>query len=59
MKEGSLVLENAGKEGVTMPFKFNTEVKNLHFNNLSDLQLKVSLKIDKADYPFSLLPTGV
>ena len=50
--EGSLVLANAGKEGVTMPFKFSSEAKNLHFNNLSDLQLKVRLQIQKADYPF-------
>ncbi len=52
VKEGNLVLSNAGTAGVSMPFKFSSEAKNLHFDNLGELQLKLKLVIGKADYPF-------
>lgn len=52
VKDGGLVIANAGQAGLAVPFGFSSVAENLRFNDLSDLRLKVKLSIAEGDYAF-------
>ncbi len=49
---GEIVIANGGKSRATLPLSFSWRARNVDFNNLDDLQLKLKLVIPKGDYKF-------
>jgi hypothetical protein len=49
---GQLVIANEGQARVPLPLSFATQVDNIEFSDVSDLQLKLNLLIPTADYSY-------
>jgi len=49
---GQIIIANGGKSRATLPLSFSWRARNVDFDNLDDLQLKLKLDIQEGNYEF-------